>query len=60
MRTDHAGLTRLQAEKQMQQHWDAFCMSGSVPDYLAYRECCTQAEGISHADTSDREGTDPA
>ena len=56
MRTDNAYLTQQMAERRVQQSWDAFCQSGSIPDYLRYRSCRAAAEGDVYADTSDGEG----
>ncbi len=57
MRNENASLTNRMAEKRMQQSWNAFCESGSVPDYLQYRSCCAELEERTNADTSDRQGT---
>ncbi|MBR3268159.1 MAG: hypothetical protein IKI58_05450 [Oscillospiraceae bacterium] len=56
MRNENAYLTNHMAEKRVQQSWNAFCESGSVPDYLQYRSCCAALEGKENADTSDRQG----
>lgn len=56
MRNQNAYLTDRMAEKRQQHCWDAFCQSGSVADYLQYRESCAY-EGKVYADTSDSQGT---
>lgn len=55
MRNENAFLSNHFAEKRVQQSWNAFCESGSIPDYLQYRSCCAELEDKNHADTSNRE-----
>ena len=57
MRNENAYLTEYMAERRVQQSWNAFCESCSVPAYLAYRSCRDELEGRTDADTSDRQGT---
>ena len=57
MRNQNAYFTDRMAEDARRRSWDAFCQSGSIPDYLHYRSCCAQTEGVSYADTSDCQGT---
>ena len=57
MRNDNAYLTNYMAEKRVQQSWNAFSESCSIPAYLAYRSCCAMLEGKTDADTSDRQRT---
>ncbi len=57
MRNQNAFLTDRQSEIQRAQHWDAFCQSGSIADYLQYRGCTEGTEGTVIADTSDRPRT---
>ena len=48
MHTENAYFSGRMAEKRQRQHWDAFCQSGSVADYLEYRSCLpteVQADG---------------
>lgn len=56
MRNQNAFLTERMTALHRQQKWDAFCQSGSVTDYLEYRQCCAPEEKL-YADTSDRQGT---
>lgn len=55
MRNQNAYWTGKMAEKRQQQCWDAFCRSGSVADYLQYRECC-HGEDLNDANAFDRQG----
>lgn len=57
MRNENAYFTGRMAEKKQQQSWNAFCQSGSVADYLQYRENCIRSEGIADAGTSDCQGS---
>ena len=56
MLNQNAYFTNRMAEMRRQQSWDAFCQSGSVPDYLQYRSCCEELEVETHADASDGQG----
>ena len=56
MRQENAYFSERNADARVQQRWNAFCESGSVLDYLQYREVCTEAEGAAYADTSDSQG----
>ncbi len=56
MRNQNAFWTEKMAEQNRRQRWDAFCQSGSISDYLEYRQCCSPEESV-YADTSDSQGT---
>lgn len=57
MHQENAFFTEQNRSAKRRQSWNAFCESGSVSDYLRYREICNTAEDTAYADTCDSQGT---
>ncbi len=36
--------------------WQQFCKTGSIADYLQYRNACQHSKGVCHDNASDRQG----
>lgn len=57
MRNQNAYFTGKSELQHRQQCWNAFCQSGSVTDYIRYRECLPRSEEMTDGNPSDRPRT---